>query len=140
MDLFWLTDEQFSAISPHLPTDTRGNARVDDRRVISGIVYVLASGTRWLDTPADYGLMKTLYNRFVRWEEKGIWGVVFQVLARAGGPSAEALMRSPARMAYLCARAENDQRKPLRAAAREARKKPRIASQPARAIEPSLPG
>lgn len=57
---FWLTDEQFA---PHLPTDTRGKPRVDDRRVISGIVHVLKSGARWVDAPAAYGPRKTLYNR-----------------------------------------------------------------------------
>ncbi len=46
-DCFWLTDDQFARIKPHLPTDTRGKARVDDRRVISGIVHVLKSGARW---------------------------------------------------------------------------------------------
>jgi len=55
-DLFWLTDEQFRRIEPHLPTDTRGKARVDDRRVISGIVHVLKSGGRWIDAPAEYGV------------------------------------------------------------------------------------
>jgi transposase len=39
--LFWLTDEQWSQIKPHLPSDVRGKERVDDRRVISGIVHVL---------------------------------------------------------------------------------------------------
>ena len=51
-DQFWLTDEQFSKIEPHLPADARGKARVDDRRVISGIVHVLKSGGRWIDAPA----------------------------------------------------------------------------------------
>jgi transposase len=60
-DHFWLTTEQFSKIEPHLPTDTRGKARVDDVRVISGIVHVLKSGGRWIDAPADYGPRKTLY-------------------------------------------------------------------------------
>ena len=50
-DRFWLTDAQFERIEPHLPTDTRGKPRVDDRRVISGIVHVLKSGGRWIDTP-----------------------------------------------------------------------------------------
>lgn len=54
-NLFWLTDTQFSKIEPHLPTDTRGKARVDDRRVISGIVQVLKSGGRWVDAPPEYG-------------------------------------------------------------------------------------
>ena len=48
---FWLTDEQFSRLAPLLPTDTRGKPRVDDRRVISGIVHVLKSGGRWVDAP-----------------------------------------------------------------------------------------
>jgi len=54
-DCFWLTDDQFARIKPHLPTDTRGKARVDDRRVISGIIHVLKSGGRWIDAPSVYG-------------------------------------------------------------------------------------
>ena len=46
-NLFWLSDEQWARIEPHLPTDVRGVERVDDRRVISGIVHVLKSGCRW---------------------------------------------------------------------------------------------
>ncbi|TYC61387.1 transposase, partial [Rhodobacterales bacterium] len=52
---FWLSDEQFSRLRPLLPTDTRGKARVDDRRVISGIIRVLKSGGRWIDAPEVYG-------------------------------------------------------------------------------------
>ena len=82
MDQFWLTDEQFARIAPHLPTDTRGKERVDDRRVISDIVHVLKSGGRWTDAPRDvYGPKKTLYNRFVRWAERGIWERIFAALA-----------------------------------------------------------
>jgi len=62
-DQFWLTDAQFSKIEPHLPTDTRGKARVDDRRVISGTVHVLKSGGRGADAPPEYGPKKTLYSR-----------------------------------------------------------------------------
>ena len=71
-DQFWLSDEQFAKIEPLLPTDTRGKERVDDRRVISGIIHVLKSGGgRWIDAPQVYGPRKTLYNRFVRWADKG---------------------------------------------------------------------
>ena len=42
-DLFWLSDEQFAKVEPLLPSDTRGKVRVDDRRVISGIIHVLKS-------------------------------------------------------------------------------------------------
>ena len=51
-DHFWLSDRQFAKLKPHLPTDTRGKPRVDDRRVISGIIHVIKSGGRWVDAPA----------------------------------------------------------------------------------------
>ena len=101
---FWLSEEQFSRLEPFLPTDTRGKARVDDRRVISGIVHVLKSGCRWADTPIDvYGPRKTLYNRFVRWSAKGVWEDIFQALAATGGPPAQVLMDSSAVKAHRCA-------------------------------------
>ena len=87
-DQFWLTDKQFARIAPHLPTDTRGKPRVDDRRVISGIVHVLKSGGRWIDAPAVYGPRKTLYNRYVRWAAKGVWVDLFHVLANAAASAA----------------------------------------------------
>ena len=104
MDHFWLTDEQFAKIAPHLPTDTRGKERVDDRRVISGIVHVLKSGERWGDAPREvYGPKKTLYNRFVRWAAKGVWTDLFEALASAGGPPAQVLIDSSAVKAHRCA-------------------------------------
>ncbi len=102
-DCFWLTDAQFAKIAPHLPTGTRGKARVDDRRVISGIIHVLKSGGRWVDAPAVYGPRKTLYNRFVRWAAKGVWVHLFRVLASAGGPPAHVLMDSSAVKAHRSA-------------------------------------
>ncbi len=104
MDHFWLTDEQFARIAPLLPKDTRGKERVDDRRVISGIVHVLKSGGRWTDAPREiYGPKKTLYNRFVRWAAKGIWVELFETLARAGGPPSQVLIDSTAVKAHRCA-------------------------------------
>ena len=104
MDRFWLTDEQFAKIAPHLPTDTRGKERVDDRRVISGIVHVLKSGGRWGDAPREvYGPKKTLYNRFVRWAAKGVWTDLFEALASAGGPPAQVLIDSSTVKAHRCA-------------------------------------
>ena len=63
---FWLSEEQFARLRPLLPSKVRGVARVDDRRVISGIMHVLKSICRWVDAPACYGPRKTLYNRIVR--------------------------------------------------------------------------
>ena len=100
---FWLTETQFSRLLPLLPRDTRGVARVDDRRVISGIVHVLQSGCRWRDAPAAYGPSKTLYNRFVRWARKGVWLEVFTALAQAGGPPEALLLDSTHVKAHRCA-------------------------------------
>ena len=102
-DLFWLTEAQFAKIAPHLPADTRGKARVDDRRVISGIVHVLKSGGRWIDAPFDYGPKKTLYNRYVRWAAKGVWVDLFGALAEAGGPPTQVLIDSSAVKAHRSA-------------------------------------
>ena len=88
-DHFRPTAEQFWKLEPHLPTDTRGKARVDDRRVISGIINVLKSGGRWIDAPPDYGPRKTLYNRYVRWAAKGVWSQPVPC-ARAGRRTARA--------------------------------------------------
>jgi transposase len=100
---YWLTAEQFSRLEPLLPSDTRGMPRVDDRRVISGIIHVLKSGGRWVDAPDVYGPRKTLYNRFVRWAAKGVWSDVFYALASAGGPPAQVLIDSSAVKAHRCA-------------------------------------
>ncbi len=56
---FWLSDAQWERLAPLLPNKPRGVPRVDDRRVISGIVHVLKSGGRWVDAPACYGPRKT---------------------------------------------------------------------------------
>src|SRR5665213_1705049 len=83
-NLFCLTDEQWRQIEPHLPQDVRGKERVDDRRVISGIVHVIKSGCRWRDCPPEYGPYTTIYNRFVRWAERGVWERLFRKLAARG--------------------------------------------------------
>jgi len=83
-NLFWLNDEQWRQIEPHLPKDVRGKDRVDDRRVISGILHVLKSGCRWCDCPPEYGPPTTIYNRFVRWAERGVWERLFRKLAGRG--------------------------------------------------------
>ena len=102
-ETFWLSDEQFCRLQPLLPTDTRGVARVDDRRVISGIVHVLKTGGRWVDAPSIYGPRKTLYNRYVRWAAKGIWADIFHALTAASGPPEDVLIDSSAVKAHRCA-------------------------------------
>ncbi|MEM8571540.1 MAG: IS5 family transposase [Pseudomonadota bacterium] len=63
-----------------LPRNQPGARRVDDRRIISGIVHVLRSGCRWKDCPAVYGPPTTVYNRFNRWSRRGLWGRIFAAL------------------------------------------------------------
>ena len=73
MSLFWLSDEAWTAIKPHLPHGKPGKPRVDDRTVISGILHVLKTGCRWRDVPAAYGPPTTIYNRYNRWSRRRIW-------------------------------------------------------------------
>ena len=124
-DFFWLTDDQFSKIEPHLPRDTRGRERVDDRRVISGIIHVLKSGGRWIDAPPDYGPRKTLYNRFVRWADKGIWVRLFETLAQSGGPALQLMIDSSAVKAHRSAAGGKGGRKIRRSAVPVAGEQPK---------------
>jgi putative transposase len=84
-DQFWLTKAQLKHLEPFFP-QTRGIPRVDDRRVVSGIVHVIRNGLRWRDAPAVYGPYKTLYNRFFRWSRMGIFDRIFANLAAKSGP------------------------------------------------------
>ena len=102
----FLTEAQFAKLKPHLPTDTRGKPRVDDRRVISGIIHVIKSGGRWVDVPAAYGPRKTLYNRFQRWAAKGVWSDIFHALCRCGWAAGQLLIDSSAVRAHRCAAGE----------------------------------
>ncbi len=69
---FWLSDRQWAAIAPLLPVNQPGTRRIDDRRVISGIVHMLRNGGRWQDCPACYGPPTTIYNRYHRWSGRGM--------------------------------------------------------------------
>ena len=82
---FWLSDAEWSKIEPLMPRGRRGAHRVDDRRVISGIVHMLRSGARWRDCPTYYGPYTTVYNRFNRWSRQDIW---FEIFERLTGSSA----------------------------------------------------
>jgi putative transposase len=89
-DLIWLSDAQMERIKPYFPL-SHGVPRVDDRRVISGIIFVIRNGCRWRDAPRDYGPHKTIYNRFVRWSRLGVFNKIFAELA-SRGPRPQRLM------------------------------------------------
>ncbi|MDE1987757.1 MAG: IS5 family transposase [Alphaproteobacteria bacterium] len=83
-DLFLLSKAQMRRIEPYFPL-SHGVARVDDRRVISGIIFVIRNGLRWRDAPKDYGPHKTIYNRFIRWSRLGVFNRIFAELSAKGG-------------------------------------------------------
>ncbi len=83
--LFWLDDLQWSSIRSLLPgRKRRGPRRVDDR-VISGIIHVLQSGMRRRDGPEEYGPPTTIYNRWHRWSQQGLWQRMFKELSQIVG-------------------------------------------------------
>lgn len=83
-DLFLLSEAQMRRISPYFPL-SHGVARVDDRLIVSGIIYVIRNGLRWRDAPRAYGPHKTIYNRFVRWSALGVFNRIFSALAGEAG-------------------------------------------------------
>jgi len=81
MGRFDLSDEEWAAIVPSLPKNVRGPRRQDDRRVLNGVFFILRTGAPWRDLPERYGPRTTVYNRYVRWGERGVWKGIFNALA-----------------------------------------------------------
>lgn len=113
-----------------LPKNTRGLKRVDDRRVLSGIVHVLKSGGRWAVCPADYGLKKTIYNRFVRWAEHGIWEDIFAALAGRDEDADRLMIDSTIVKAHRSAGCAKGGREPMLLVAAKADAQPRSTPSP----------
>jgi transposase len=78
-----LADYEWASIKPMLPNKPRGVPRVNDRRVLKSIFWVLRSAAPWRDLPEAFGPYATCYNRFVRWRRAGAWGRIIDVLAAA---------------------------------------------------------
>src|SRR5271154_6195369 len=89
-EVFYLSKQQFNRIKQYFPR-SHGVERVDDLRVVSGIIYVIRHGLQWKDAPKAYGPHKTLYNRFIRWSRLGVFDRRFASLA-AQGPRPERIM------------------------------------------------
>ena len=79
-NLFWLTDAQMARLQPFFPK-SHGKPRVDDRRVLSGIIFINRNGLCWRDAPREYGSAKTLYNRWKRWGDMGVFARMMEGLA-----------------------------------------------------------
>ena len=99
---FWLSDAHWAAIEPLLPR-LGGKPRVDDRRVISGVLHRYREGLRWRTIPAEYGPRTTSFNRWNRWSEKGIWQALLAALAGCGDPPEMAMIDSTAVRAHRSA-------------------------------------
>ena len=84
-DQFWLNKEQLLRIERYFPLPHEV-PRVDDRKVVSGIIHVIRNGLRWRDAPEVYGPHKTLYNRFIRWSKMGIFDQIFTALVAENDP------------------------------------------------------
>ena len=83
-ELWLLSEAQMRRIEPYFPL-SHGIPRVDDRRIVGGIILVIRNGLRWRDAPAGYGPHKTIYNRFIRWSRLGVFNRIFAELAAKGG-------------------------------------------------------
>ena len=92
-DLIWLADRQMKRIEPYFPLP-HGVPRVDDRRVLSGTIFVIRNGLRWRDAPSDYGPHKTIYNRFIRWSRLGVF---IRILAELAGQRMQLISKPTAR-------------------------------------------
>ena len=93
-----LTDSEWRVIAPGLPNKPRGVPRVDDRRVLNGIFWVLRSGAPWRDLPKGYGPHTACYNRFVRWRRAGVWDKIMGDLAAAHDASVQMIDTSVVRV------------------------------------------
>lgn len=79
-NLYWLSEAQMARLQPFFPK-SHGKARVDDLRVLSGIIFINRNGLRWCDAPKEYGPAKTLYNRWKRWSDNGVFARIMVGLA-----------------------------------------------------------
>ena len=134
MALFWLSDEAWAAIEPHLPKNQPGARRVDDRRVISDILHVLKSGGRWCDCPTDYGPSTTVYNRFNRWSARGFWLGLLEALVDAGAVTKSTVIDSTYVKAQRAAFGGKRGLKRRRSAARAAAGRPRSTRSPTSSV------
>lgn len=78
-----LSDEQWAKLAPHFPPEKRagaGRPAHPHRTILNGILWILRTGAPWRDLPERYGNWKTVYSRFRRWQQQGIWLRVFSAL------------------------------------------------------------
>jgi transposase len=125
-----LSDEAWAVIAPHLPQNQPGARRVDDRRVLSGIIHVLKSGCRWRDCPAEYGPYTTIYNRYNRWSRRRVWSRILSALVEAGWIAEAGALDSTYVKAHRSAAGGKGGRRRRQSASRGVAARPRSTSLP----------
>jgi hypothetical protein len=77
-----LTDHLWQLVAPLLPPQKppRGRPALDHRRLLEGLLWVMRTGAPWREIPAAYGSWHTLYSRYRRWDEDGLWARICAVL------------------------------------------------------------
>jgi transposase len=82
MERHALSDAQWERLRPLLPPPSsgRGRPRGDDRLLVDGVLWRLATGVPWRDLPARFGPWRTVYSRFRRWQRAGVWDRVLAAL------------------------------------------------------------
>lgn len=116
-NLFCLTDEQMERLRPFFPR-SHGKPRMDDRRVLSGVIFINRNGLRWCDAPREYGPPKTLYNRWKRWGDMGVFARMMEGLASEGTERKTVMIDGTYLKAHRTAsslRAKKGARRPARA-------------------------
>jgi transposase len=81
-NLYWLREDQMVRLRPFFPK-SHGKPRVDDMRVLSGIIFINRNGLRWCDAPKEHGPAKTLFNRWKRWGDLGVFARMMEGLTSA---------------------------------------------------------
>jgi hypothetical protein len=99
-NLFWRTEARMARLEPFFPK-SHGKPRVDDRRVLSGIIFINCNGLRWCDAPRADGPHKTLYNRWKLWSEKGVFARILMGLA-SQEPQEKPVLSSPDGRSGVC--------------------------------------
>ena len=86
-----LTDEEWERIRPLLPKQPGPRSKLGERRFISAVYWVARTGVPWRDLPKRYGNWKTVYNRFSRWADRGVWEQLFREVQVGPEPEASIL-------------------------------------------------
>ncbi len=80
-----IDDVKWSRIEPLLPPRAKeGRPRADDRSTVNAVLFVLITGSRWMDVPKKYGDDSTANRRLRRWEKLGVWESLMDSLVREG--------------------------------------------------------